>query len=131
MAVNSKRKGRTGEQEAVTFLKSLGYADARRTQQYNGAAGDSDVVCPDSLPGLHIEVKFGYPLTALDLDNKKFADIIQKAADSASVWCVLWKPDRKAKGAWRMTFLAGSPMVMATVYGTEAAVALNWLRAKL
>lgn len=129
--VNSKRKGKTGELEAVQFLKSLGFADARRTQQYNGVAGDADVSCPDSLPGLHIEVKFGYPLTVLDLDNEKFAAVVWKAAGSAAVWCVLWKPARKNKGAWRLTYLAGSPLVVSTVYGREAAVVLRWLAEKL
>jgi Holliday junction resolvase len=55
--INSCRKGKRIEREAVAFLKSLGFEDAERTQQHCGKAGDSDVRCPKSLPHLFIEVK--------------------------------------------------------------------------
>lgn len=55
MAINSKRKGKTGELELARKLKEYGYGDARRTAQYCGNTGDaSDVV---GLPGIHIECK--------------------------------------------------------------------------
>lgn len=51
---NSKRKGKNGELEVARILRSYGYKDCRRGQQYCGASGDADVV---GLPGIHIEVK--------------------------------------------------------------------------
>ena len=53
--VNSKAKGSAGERELANRLKALGLS-ARRTQQYCGMAGDSDVECAD-LPKYHIECK--------------------------------------------------------------------------
>lgn len=50
---NSREKGKRGEREIASILKSYGY-DCRRGQQYCGANGDADVV---GLPGVHIEVK--------------------------------------------------------------------------
>ena len=51
--VNAKRKGKEGELEFANLLKDYGY-EARRSQQYCGKAGDSDVV---GLTGCHVEVK--------------------------------------------------------------------------
>lgn len=51
--VNSKNKGRKGEQELVRKLKEHGY-DCRRSVQYCGANGDADVI---GLPDIHIECK--------------------------------------------------------------------------
>jgi len=51
---NSKRKGKRGELELAQFLRLHGYDDARRTNQYCGTEGTSDVV---GLPGHHVEVK--------------------------------------------------------------------------
>lgn len=51
--MNSRDKGKRGEQEAARVLKAQGY-EARRGQQYSGASGDADVI---GLPGIHIEVK--------------------------------------------------------------------------
>jgi len=53
MAINSKSKGRRGEQELAKRLREYGY-EARRGQQYSGASGDPDVI---GLPGIHIECK--------------------------------------------------------------------------
>ena len=55
MAINSKRKGKVGEEECVRLCKAEGY-DAHRTAQYcgNSEEGTADVV---GLPGIHIEVK--------------------------------------------------------------------------
>lgn len=55
MTVNSRRKGKDGELGWVKFLKKFGF-EARRGQQYSGASGDPDVVCP-GLPRIHFEVK--------------------------------------------------------------------------
>ena len=55
MAINSKRKGATGERELSRKLKEYGFK-ARRSVQYNGKADDgkADLV---GLPGIHIESK--------------------------------------------------------------------------
>ena len=55
MAVNSKRKGKTGELELARKLKEHGY-DVRRSVQYNGKEeeGQADLL---GLPGIHIECK--------------------------------------------------------------------------
>lgn len=55
MAINSKRKGKTGELELSHKLQAFGY-DTRRSVQYNGKADDgkADLV---NLPGIHIECK--------------------------------------------------------------------------
>lgn len=55
MAVNSKRKGKTGELELAKAIRQYGY-DVRRSVQYNGKAdeGQPDLV---GLPHIHIECK--------------------------------------------------------------------------
>lgn len=53
MAINSRNKGKVGENELKGYLREYGY-DCRRGQQYCGANGDADVV---GLPMIHIECK--------------------------------------------------------------------------
>ena len=103
MPINSKQKGKRGELEAVRFLKSLGFTDARRTAQYCGADGDGDVVCPDTLPDVHFEVKFGYPPTTLDVGTSALMDACKQAIrdGGGKPWVVLWRP--KHRTVWRMT----------------------------
>lgn len=52
--MNSKRKGKEGELELARLLRSYGFLDCRRSQQYCGISGDADVI---GLPGIHIECK--------------------------------------------------------------------------
>lgn len=52
--INSRAKGASGERELAKLLRSQGYADARRGQQYSGVNGDADVV---GVKGIHIECK--------------------------------------------------------------------------
>ena len=54
MTINSRAKGASGEREIAKILREHGYENARRSQQYCGYNGDSDVV---GLPGYHLEVK--------------------------------------------------------------------------
>lgn len=54
MGRKSKNKGKRGELELSKELMGLLPIIARRTAQYNGKAGDSDVV---GIPGIHIECK--------------------------------------------------------------------------
>lgn len=65
MAINSKRKGKTGELEFSKFAMEHSGETVRRTAQYNGKELDSkaDVV---GLPGVHVEVK---RVEALNVDN--------------------------------------------------------------
>lgn len=53
--MDSRAKGKRGELEACGALARIGL-DCRRTVQYSGRAGTSDVICEDA-PNLHIEVK--------------------------------------------------------------------------
>lgn len=54
--INSRAKGASGERELALKLKELFGWEARRTQQFCGDAGDSDVVV-NHLPSLFVEVK--------------------------------------------------------------------------
>ena len=54
--MNSCRKGKVGEREWRDVMRENGFLQARRTQQFCGTAGDSDVTCPE-LPNFHWEVK--------------------------------------------------------------------------
>lgn len=103
MAVNSKQKGARGEREAVKFLKSLGYPDAMRTAQYNGK-GESDVVCPKTLPGLTIEVKYGYPNVQFSVGSSLLKDACDQAYQDSGCsgpWVVLWR--NRGSTIWRLT----------------------------
>lgn len=54
--MNSRQKGKRVERLWRDQLREAGFLKAYRGQQYCGAAGDADVVCPE-LPGFHFEVK--------------------------------------------------------------------------
>jgi len=62
--INSKDKGRRGEQQLVKKLKEYGF-ETRRTVQYNGKAeeGQADLI---GLPNIHIECKRTEKLKAYD-----------------------------------------------------------------
>lgn len=51
---SSKARGKRGELNLVHALRDAGFTEARRTAQYCGKAGTSDVV---GIEGLHVEVK--------------------------------------------------------------------------
>lgn len=51
---SSKARGKRGELSLVHVLRDAGFTEARRTAQYCGKAGTSDVV---GIEGLHVEVK--------------------------------------------------------------------------
>lgn len=53
---NSRRKGAGYEREIAKQLKDRHGLDARRGQQYSGANGDPDVICP-ALSHYHLELK--------------------------------------------------------------------------
>lgn len=54
--VNSRAKGARGERELANTLKELFGWNARRTCQFSGNAGDSDVVI-EELPDVFVECK--------------------------------------------------------------------------
>lgn len=57
MGMHSKSKGKRGELEAASLLRSHGM-DARRAQQFKGTADSADLECPTlEALGLHLEVK--------------------------------------------------------------------------
>lgn len=126
MGLKSRTKGKVGEREAVNFLKSLGFEDARRTVQFNGRDGKSDVVCPESLPNVHIEVKYGYERTAFDIGSQLFENATLQADVEADgkPWIVLWRPKRCAD--WRGTFIGFNTLVL-TAYGQGIAGVLRLL----
>lgn len=113
MSINSNAKGKRGELAAVNYLKQW-FPDAKRTQQYNGL-GRGDVECPDSLPNVHIEVKYGYDRKVMDVCLKTLRDAMAQAERDCDGKepCVLWKP--KGLRVWRLTYYAGA--VMITVAG--------------
>ena len=55
MSINAKQKGNRGERALRDVFRDAGYT-ARRTVQFCGTAGDSDVIV-DELPMLHVECK--------------------------------------------------------------------------
>lgn len=68
--MNSREKGKRGERELASVLKSYGYK-TRRGQQYCGANGDADVV---GLPDIHIECKRNERLNLYDAMSQSRAD---------------------------------------------------------
>lgn len=50
----SKARGKRAELDLVHKLQELGFSEARRTAQYCGKAGTSDIV---GVPGVHVECK--------------------------------------------------------------------------
>ena len=68
--INSKNKGRVGEREFAKFLRTRGFSEARRGQQYSGIEGE-DVV---GLPGYHVEVKRVERLNIHDAMNQSIRD---------------------------------------------------------
>ena len=119
--MNSKDKGKRGELDAVRFLKECGFPDARRTHQYAGNNGDSDVVCPNWLPGVHIECKRNEDI---DIGKAAWHRAINQAKEECGdkEWCVLW---RKNRGSWRLTYQDVHRVV--TVDEDLIGDALRWL----
>jgi len=68
----SKLKGKTREREFAQYLEEKGLR-ARRTAQFCGKAGDSDVVCED-LPRIFIEVKSEEQLNLWDAGSTALSD---------------------------------------------------------
>ena len=54
--INSRQKGKRGELAACSAWREEGWA-ARRSQQFCGKGGDSDIIVDDLPANLHVEVK--------------------------------------------------------------------------
>lgn len=92
-AINSREKGKRGEEELANYLKGKGY-DARRGQQYSGAGGDPDVI---GIPGIHIECK---RVEKLNLDSALEQSI--RDARPGEIPVVI---HRKNRQQWRITMM--------------------------
>ena len=91
MPINSRSKGKRGELELSKVLREHGF-EARRSQQYCGAAGDSDVI---GVPGWHIECK---RVQNLNVQNALKQAINDSKGETLPVVC-----HRKDRGEWMAT----------------------------
>lgn len=119
MGLKSRNKGTKGEREAAIYLRELGFASAHRTQQHNGV-GKSDVIAPDELPRVHIEVKAGIA-KGFDVGTQDWLDACDQAwrdSGERSDWCVLWR--KKGERIWKLSFCSPSYGLIVTVAGDAA-----------
>jgi hypothetical protein len=96
--MNSRQKGKRVERLWRDQLREAGFIKAYRGQQYCGAAGDADVVCPE-LPGFHFEVKGVQNLNVL-------AAMKQAIADSSKSGRTPTLAHKKNGEPWLVTMLA-------------------------
>lgn len=90
--VNSRNKGAAGERELAKKLRQLGYANARRGQQFSGSPDSPDIA--DAIKGVHIECK---RVEKLNIDNA----MVQSIGDSGgNIPCVM---HRKNRQEWLVT----------------------------
>ena len=71
--MNSRQKGKRVERQWRDQLREAGFLKAFRGQQYCGAAGNADVVCPE-LPSMHFEVKGVQNLNVLNAMKQAIND---------------------------------------------------------
>jgi len=104
--VNSRQKGKRVERLWRDQLREAGFLKAYRGQQYCGAAGDADVVCPE-LPGFHFEVKGVQNLNVLVAMKQAISDCGKKIPVLAH---------KKNNEPWLVTMLADDwlPLVKET-----------------
>lgn len=106
MAINSRNKGKVGENQLAHILRDYGY-DTRRGQQFSGANGDADV---EGLPGIHIECK---RTERLNIDKAlqqairdNYADELKQGKKLIPAVFHRANDDRKkdsTKGIWKVT----------------------------
>jgi hypothetical protein len=94
--VNSRQKGKRVERLWRDQLREAGFLKAFRGQQYCGAAGNADVVCPE-LPTIHFEVKGVQNLNVLAAMKQAIADAGDKTPTVAH---------KKNGEPWLVTMLA-------------------------
>ena len=71
--MNSRQKGKRVERLWRDMLRAAGFLKSFRGQQYCGAAGNADVVCPE-LPWAHFEVKGVQNLNVLNAMKQAIND---------------------------------------------------------
>ena len=96
--MNSRQKGKRVERLWRDQLREAGFLKAYRGQQYCGAAGDADVVCPE-LPSIHFEVKGVQNLNVLNAMK-------QAINDSAKTRQIPTVAHKKNGEPWLVTMLA-------------------------
>lgn len=94
--MNSRQKGKRVERLWRDQLREAGFLKAYRGQQYCGAAGDADVVCPE-LPSIHFEVKGVQNLNVLNAMKQAINDCGNKKPVVAH---------KKNGSPWLVTMLA-------------------------
>jgi Holliday junction resolvase len=122
--MNSRSKGKRGELQAAAYLRSLGFASARRGAQHRGGTDSPDVLA-DELPGVHIEVKHraGIDLGTAELDNAMTQADTDAGPDREPV--VMWRRNRIA---WRLTWIERG-VQLTTTGDAEIAATLRRLNA--
>jgi hypothetical protein len=123
---NSCQKGKAGEREAAEYLRSLGFHDAKRTEQHCGDNGDSDVQCPDSLPNVFIECKRDQSVFPGSKEWEAACSLAGEQANKVNqIPCVLHR--RNGERKWMLTFQGIAPNLTVTVVGKRVRSALIWL----
>lgn len=97
MGRHSRQKGKAGEREAAAVLQQHWNAsEARRAQQFCGAAGDADLL---GLPGLHCEVKRYAAIGALKFLEQAERDakpgcvpFVMMRQDGDTEWAIMLRP---------------------------------------
>ena len=105
--VNSRQKGKRGEREAVQQLKEhWDVTDPRRTAQVDGGLSADILLCEDSIPGLHLEVKYHSSIGAL-----RFMEQAERDCRDGEVPVVLMREN----GSTRWVVMIPLPKSMAFV----------------
>ena len=101
--MNSRQKGKRVERLWRDQLREAGFLKAFRGQQYCGAAGNADVVCPE-LPGFYFEVKGVQNLNVLNAMKQAIADCLGHTNDGRKQTPVV--AHKKNGEPWLITMLA-------------------------
>ena len=110
---NSRQKGARGERELAQYLTTLGFP-ARRTQQYCGHAGDSDV----RIDGLDLFIECKRYKESIKIHTDQFADWIKLCwrQSHGKPWFLFTRNDREP---WYMTYVPHGVAYPHTVTGDE------------
>ena len=107
MGRHSRQKGKAGEREAAAVLQlHWNASEARRAQQFCGAAGDADLL---GLPGLHYEVKRYAAIGALKFLEQAERDskagctpFVMMRQDGDTEWAIMLRPSDAPEFARRL-----------------------------
>ena len=101
--MNSRQKGKRVERLWRDQLREAGFCKAFRGQQYCGAAGNADVVCPE-LPSFFFEVKGVQNLNVLAAMKQAIADCPKHTNDGRKQTPIV--AHKKNGEPWLITMLA-------------------------